>query len=110
MKFLISFFAITVITLPAMAQVNFTMVADTVLSEKCLLCHGNPAKDPKDLKTYADVSLFVIPGDAANSKLFQLMSEGKMPPPKAVENKPELALTSEDLALVEQWINEGAIE
>lgn len=101
------------LTLTTTAQaetVTFAEVFEKVISQKCLLCHSNPAKDPKDLTTYTEVMAFVTAGDPSTSKLYQMVAEIKMPPPKFLAANPELAITEDDLVLIETWIAEGAVE
>jgi len=90
-------------------DITFSQVLEQVITPKCLLCHSNPAKDPKDLTSYEEVMAFVIPGDLANSKLMQKIVAGQMPPPKFLEINPDAALTEDDVALIENWISQGAL-
>jgi hypothetical protein len=71
------------------------------------MCHG-PALATKglNLSTYADTMKgaedgpVVIPNDSANSRLFQVQSKGGHPG----------QLTPEELAIVQAWIDAGALE
>ena len=73
-------------------------------------CHGDgSAEDDVDLSTYALILATgeVKPGNAADSKLYKVMTETDpsdiMPPP------PTAALSSEQIAQIGQWIDQGAL-
>ena len=73
---------------------------------KCSVCHGDLASGGLTLTTFADLmqgggsGLSVVPGNAANSVLFQVQSEGGH----------FANLTPEELEIVRQWITNGAPE
>lgn len=78
-----------------------------LFAEKCLTCHGSLASGGLILSTYAEASkggvsgpLFV-PGDAANSLLISKFESGA---------HTYTELTSEELALIAEWINAGGVE
>jgi len=78
-----------------------------LLQSKCGLCHGAAlATNGLSFATYADVmkgaqdGKIILPGDAANSKLVQIQQAGG----HSVE------LSSDELALVIQWITANAPE
>lgn len=96
------------ITANATSSATFEKVMNTVISQKCFLCHNNPDKKPFDLATYEQVMSVVVPGSLDNSKLYQALINEEMPPPKILDINPDLAITAEDLALIEQWILDGA--
>ncbi len=84
-----------------------------VFKDKCITCH-NPDKGSGglSLNTYTGLMTggasgeVIRPGDADNSRLFQLVSHRQQPhmPPKS----PRLA--AENLELLRQWIAGGALE
>jgi cytochrome b subunit of formate dehydrogenase len=88
------------------ASVTWAQV-EPLFATKCVMCHG-PALATKglNLSTYADTMKgaedgpVVIPNDSANSKLFQVQSKGGHP----------AQLTPEELAIVQAWIDAGALE
>ena len=78
-----------------------------VFIAKCVMCHGPTlATNGLNLSTYADAMKgaaagpVILPNDSANSKLFQVQSQGGHPG----------QLSAEELALVQAWIDSGAIE
>ncbi|HET9588063.1 MAG TPA: NapC/NirT family cytochrome c [Anaerolineales bacterium] len=85
---------------------TFENYAGPLFALKCADCHGELASGGLNLLTYAGLmsgssnGAVVIPGDAANSVLFQLQSAGGH----------FANLTSEELAVLEQWIDAGAPE
>src|SRR5438270_13761986 len=82
--------------------------AETVLKAHCARCHGpdSPGKGGFNFVLDRDKLVArnkVVPGQAASSKLYQRVRDGKMPP-KGVRPRP----TPQELALLGQWINAGA--
>jgi len=97
----------------APAKVKFNRDVRPILSDKCFFCHG---PDPK--KREADLRLDVreaaveakafVPGKAEVSELIQRIltqdPDDHMPPPESKL----AALTPAEIAILKQWINEGA--
>jgi hypothetical protein len=77
------------------------------VTEKCTTCHGSLASGGLVLSTYADAikggasGLIFVPGDAANSLIITKFESG---------GHPYAELTSDELALIAEWINAGALE
>lgn len=80
-----------------------------ILSEQCFRCHGE--KDKGGLKLNSREAILragdseqaaVVPGDPDSSELMAQIRSGSMPP---TENK----LSEEQVAVLDQWIREGAI-
>ncbi|NTW11832.1 MAG: hypothetical protein HGA30_00805, partial [Anaerolineales bacterium] len=80
--------------------------AGPLFSTKCAACHGDLASGGLNLSTYADLmkggadGTVIVPGDSANSLLFQIQSAGKH----------FANLASEELEIIKQWIDAGAPE
>ena len=78
-----------------------------IFADKCTTCHGSLATGGLNLSTFADVSnggdsgAIFVPGDSANSLLISKFESG---------GHPYAELTSEDLAMIADWINAGALE
>ncbi len=93
------------------AQVDYNTEIQTIFNANCTSCHmyGN-ASGGLTLTSYSGVmtnsnsGASVIPGDHANSLLWQKVNSGQMPP----QNNPDL--TSNEVDLIAQWIDEGALE
>ena len=93
------------------AQVDYNTEIQTIFNANCTSCHmyGN-ASGGLTLTSYSGVmtnsnsGASVIPGDHANSLLWQKVNSGQMPP----QNNPDL--TSDEVDLIAQWIDEGALE
>ncbi|MGI9241829.1 MAG: DUF1553 domain-containing protein [Verrucomicrobiales bacterium] len=102
---------------PALAEVDFGKQIRPILSDRCYFCHGPDADDRKadlrlDTEEGARSALgggmsVIAPGDLEHSEVFQRITsddpDEKMPPPKS-----NLSLTPEEIALIAQWIEEGA--
>ena len=100
--------------------VNFNRDIRPLLSDRCFQCHGPDVKDreedlrldipdgPEGALTKRDDYFIIKPGEPEESELWWRITddfeEDRMPPPDA-HKKP---LTAEELALVKQWIEEGA--
>lgn len=79
-----------------------------IISSNCTMsgCHDNTTHaDGVNLTTYAKITKYVVPGNAANSKLYKVIiktDDDMMPPP------PMPALTADQKAKIQKWINQGA--
>jgi hypothetical protein len=77
-----------------------------VIQEKCGTCHSTPDLTGLAMDTYANILAggkngpVIIPGDSANSILSAVQVAGGHPG----------MLTPEELALVQEWIDAGAVE
>jgi hypothetical protein len=106
------------LALPALASgVGFNRDVRPILSEHCFACHGPDAKARKAnlrldvreeaLKPAKSGAVPIVPGDVFKSELIQRIistdEDEVMPPTK--EHK---ALKAEQVALLKQWIAEGA--
>ena len=93
------------------AQVDYNTEIQTIFNANCTSCHmyGN-ASGGLTLTSYSGVmtnsnsGASVVPGDHANSLLWQKVNSGQMPP----QNNPDL--NSDEVDLIAQWIDEGALE
>ena len=103
---------------PTDADRLFTLKIKPLFSEKCNGCHGD---DPEDIKGDFDMlsrakflaggdafeSDVLVPGNAAKSFFMEAIKwedpDYEMPP------KENDRLTAEQIALVEKWINDGAV-
>jgi mono/diheme cytochrome c family protein len=95
-------------TQAATATVSYSNDVMPIFNQYCVKCHGlEQIKEGLDLRTYDTLLAgsfngpVVIPGDAANSYLIQLLNEGKMPKrgPKP---------TTDQVQIITDWINQGA--
>jgi mono/diheme cytochrome c family protein len=84
------------------------MTAPQLLRAKCAKCHGDGAAlSGFDLTTRDGLlkggkhGAAVIPGDAAGSRLYQWVAEGKMPPGEKLD--------ADSLTVLRDWINAGAV-
>lgn len=98
-------------TEPAAAPGAISFAADIlpILESRCVNCHGgNKTEKGLDLKSYealmngSEKGPVLVAGDAANSPLATLISNGKMP-------KRGPKLTPEQIELIIAWINAGAL-
>lgn len=83
---------------------TFANYVGPLLATKCTSCHGEAATAGLNMLTYESLMKgaadgpVIVPGDSANSKLFQIQSAGGH----------FANLTPDELELVKQWIDAGA--
>jgi mono/diheme cytochrome c family protein len=92
--------------------VSFSQHVKPIFDKRCLSCHGRRTKGGYSVATYeetmnsGDNPPVIIPGDAANSILAQMLrgietpAGGQMPPSRP--------LPAQQIELIEKWINQGA--
>lgn len=99
----------------ARADVVFEKDILPILQKSCSACHFPPVEPLKgklDLSTVAGINkggadgAVLVAGKADESRLVQMV-EGKLEPKMPPEGKGE-SLSAESIALLKQWINEGA--
>jgi hypothetical protein len=90
--------------------VSFTNDVLPLLESRCINCHGGQKmEEGLSLRTHADIlsgsenGSVVVPGDAGNSLLAELVVNQKMP-------KRGPKLTPPQVQLIIDWINQGALE
>ena len=83
----------------------------TAFSAKCVQCHGPSLRRPKgkfgyvlDLERMAANPELVVPSKPEESKLWTLLRDNEMPPPKAKAGP----LTADEKELVRAWVAAGA--
>lgn len=93
----------------ATASVSFVNDVMPILQNRCFNCHGGEqTKEGLSFASYetlmsgSDNGPVLIPGDANNSLLVQQLLKGKMP-------KRGPKLTPEQIQLIIDWINAGAL-
>jgi len=94
------------------AQVDYNTEIQTIFNANCTSCHinGGAYQQGLDLSSYDSLmagsnnGAVIVPGDHANSLLWQKVNSGDMPP----QNNPDL--NSDEVDLIAQWIDEGALE
>ena len=83
-------------------MVTFQQVSQQILQPKCISCHsGSNAPNLTSYASFATNTAYIVPGNPSQSPLYQAVQSGAMPqggPP----------LTQAELALIYDWIQEGA--
>lgn len=92
------------------ATVGFATDILPILESRCLGCHGGDhTEEGLVLRTHADLMVgsdngpVVIPGDATNSLLVELVTTQKMP-------KRGPKLTPPQVQLITDWVSQGALD
>ena len=95
--------------LPLFAEVDYNSEIQPIFNSSCISCHsGSDAEEDLSLTSYDNLMNggesgdVVIPYDHANSLLWQYITYGYMPPGN-------YDLTGEQVDIIAQWINEGAL-
>ncbi len=90
-------------------SVSFAKDVMPILESSCINCHGGEqVKEGLNMKTYAGLmtgsfnGAVIEPGNAANSFLIEQVVKGEMP-------KRGPKLTSEQIQIITDWINAGAL-
>ena len=79
--------------------VTYSATVQPILANKCVNCHkpvGPVSSIPLD--TFSNVTKFVVPKNAAQSRLIQAVDGGSM------SDK----LTKDDVIVLKDWVNQGA--
>jgi hypothetical protein len=91
------------------STVSFANDVLPILNSRCVNCHGgNRTEKSLSLKSYNDLMAgsengpAVTPGNAADSKLVELIVSQKMP-------KRGPKLTPDQVQLISEWVNQGAL-
>jgi len=89
---------------------SFSQDVLPILEANCTRCHGSSRQsDGLAMNTYtallegSTTGAVVTPSDAAGSKLVEVISNGRMP-------KNATPLTAEEIQLISDWINAGALD
>jgi mono/diheme cytochrome c family protein len=90
--------------------VSFASDVMPILQNSCWKCHGGDKTEKGfDVGSYATLmagsekGAMVVPGDAANSKFYTLIEQGKMP--KRADKLPD-----DQIQLIRDWVNQGALD
>ena len=96
---------------PATVRLTFEVHVAPIIRANCVGCHnakvrkgGLDLSSPADIQQGGDTGEVVVAGRPDKSRLFTLLRDGKMPPPK-VEKRP----TSDEVSLIRRWIADGAV-
>ena len=92
------------------ATVSFATDILPLIESRCIGCHGGDrTEEGLDLKAHASIMAgstngpVIVPGDAANSLLVELVATQKMP-------KRGPKLTPPQVQLITDWVNQGALD
>jgi hypothetical protein len=77
--------------IPEPSSVSYTMLYQSVLQAKCLMCH-------QDFGTEAGLQKYIVPGDPEKSSLYEESASGSMPPGGP-------ALPADELSMMKTYIS-----
>ena len=106
------FYPLLLFSYSLFAQVDYETQIQTIFNSNCTSCHidGGAYYGGLDLSSYDSLmaggnsGTVIVPSDHTNSYLWQRVNNGEMPP----GNNPDLS--SDEIDLIAQWIDEGALE
>ena len=98
-------------TVPVVSTgISFSNDVYPIIKSRCINCHGGQkVEEGLVLKTYSDLMAgsdngpVIMPGDAANSLLIELITTLEMP-------KKGPKLTPPQIQLITDWVNQGALD
>jgi mono/diheme cytochrome c family protein len=92
------------------ATVSFANAVLPIIESRCIGCHGGDrTEEGLVLRSYADIMAgsdngpVIVPGDAANSLLVEMVTTQKMP-------KRGPKLTPPQIQIITDWVNQGALD
>ena len=100
--------------LAAIETPSFSQHVQPILDKRCASCHGRRQKGGFSVVDYdsvmktGDHAPVIVPGDAANSVLAQMLRGVKTP--AGGQMPPTRPLTEDQIQLIERWINQGALD
>lgn len=90
-------------------NVSFKNEIQPILEQRCIKCHGGDfpsegltMESHESLMNGSQNGQVITPGDSSSSLLFEKVESGEMP-------KRGADLTAEQVKLIQQWIDEGAL-
>jgi len=92
---------------PVVAAIDFDQKVQPFFATYCFRCHGpNRQSGRTRFDTKAGILARVTPGDADNSTLVHMITatDDDHMPPQNIQEQP----TADDIAMIKQWISEGA--
>ena len=109
---IIKYSILVFLILPLYAEVDYNSEIQPIFNSSCINCHsGSDAEEDLNLTSYNNVMNggesgdVVIPYDHANSLLWQYVNSSYMPP----YGSGSYPLTTDQINLIAQWIDEGAL-
>ena len=92
---------------PAVQQVTFNRDIAPILFHSCAICHHPGEAGPFALLTYADAKARARQVAAVTAKRFM---PPWLPEPQKLKFADELRLSENQIALIQEWVDEGASE
>lgn len=78
-----------------------------IIEAKCMNCHKPDARNEKARKKLQWVKVAEMDEEAQKhlvAELFETLEDGKMPPKRTVERRPEMKLTDEETKTLMAWV------
>lgn len=87
--------------------ITFPENVQKIITEKCTSCHKPDARNEKAREKLQWVKVPEMNKEEQEhliAELFEVLEDGKMPPKKTVERKPEMKLSPEETKILLAWI------
>ena len=100
-----------VLMLPLYAEVDYNSEIQPILDDRCIMCHGNAGG--LNLESYDNMvdggnsGSAIVPGDHTSSLLYIRIT---LPSSSDEDMPPQGSLSQDEIDLIAQWIDEGALE
>lgn len=99
--------------LPSKNKIDFNAQVRPIFNKKCIACHGGVKQQSNFSLLFREEALqkaksgkyAIVPGDAAKSELIRRIKEKDTEERMPYKHDP---LSTDEIAILEQWINEGA--
>lgn len=78
-----------------------------IIENKCMGCHNPEARNEKARKKLQWVNVPKLDKEGQEhliAELFEILEDGKMPPKRTVERKPEMKLSDEETKTLMAWV------
>ena len=87
--------------------ITFPENVQKIITEKCTICHKPDARNEKAREKLQWVKVPDMDKEEQEhliAELFEVLEDGKMPPKKTVERKPEMKLTTDETKTLLAWL------
>jgi cytochrome c551/c552 len=87
--------------------ITFPENVQAIITKKCTGCHKPDARNEKARKKLQWVKVPEMDKEEQEhliAELFEVLEDGKMPPKKNVERKPEMKLTEDETKILLAWV------
>ena len=95
------------VSIPDQTEITFPDNVKKIIDAKCMGCHKPDARNEKARKKLQWEKVSKMNKEEQEhliAELFEILEEGKMPPARAVERRPQMKLTEEETKILISWV------